>query len=308
MTNSPTLATMHSFILFPLLALLCYALPQATSNCVTVTSELVVPTTTVTFTTTHVTTVHATTPENLGTFTLVVTESSTKTLGTITTTITDCTASGTIIAPTVYTTSSAHGPVNYLKRQASCTVTRTFTTFVGQTETYVAASGKTSTFTDYTAFTQETVTSTKSGGTTYTIATAVATETAACGTGATVFQDARCAPSALISEYDGFGLDKASDVPAGGASYSTTTSDAGECCQLCAETEHCAASSWDIRTGGCKLEFPVSPTTGDLDCGEGLLAYYDAGPVNPLAPGAGLFVATLCGNVAFGAEEPDDQS
>ncbi|KAK4544020.1 hypothetical protein LTR36_004518 [Oleoguttula mirabilis] len=339
---------MRSVTLIPLLAALGYALPQAVSSCVTVTSEVIVPTTTVTYTSTEKTTIYATTADNLGTFTLVTTESSTKTLETLTSTSTACTSNGTITAgptSTVYTTagtataststhkaststhkaststhkattSSLAGPAPYFKRQTSaCTVTTTFTTTYGQTYTYVAAPGETSTFTAYTAFTQATVTSTKSGGTAYRIATAVATTSAVCGptvnatasvATSTVTQDARCAPSALVSEYSGYGLEYASDVPAAGAAWATTTDDASECCQLCAEAASCAASSWDIRTGACKLEFPVEFSTGVLNCGEGLLAYYDAGPDSPMAPGTGLYVAPLCGNVEIGSAAPDD--
>jgi len=86
---------MLSFTLLPLLAGLGYALPQAVS-CVTTTVEIIIPTTTATYTTTDVTTIHATTAEDLGTFTLVERESSTKTLQTLTSTSTACTASGTM--------------------------------------------------------------------------------------------------------------------------------------------------------------------------------------------------------------------
>lgn len=86
----------------------------------------------------------------------------------------------------------------------------------------------------------------------------------------------------------------------------TSTSDPSECCQLCAEAASCAASSWDIRTDQCRLEFPIDSTTGNMNCGEGLLAYYDAGPDYPMAPGTGLYIGTLCGNVEYGSAAPDD--
>ena len=109
-----------------------------------------------------------------------------------------------------------------------------------------------------------------------------------------------------MSQSHGYGLEYADDVPAGGAAYHTTTDDAGQCCQLCAATESCAASSWDMRTGACTLEFPVDFDSGEMSCGEGLLAFYGAGPDHPMAPGTGLFVASLCGNVQFGSAAPDD--
>ncbi|TKA61423.1 hypothetical protein B0A55_10859 [Friedmanniomyces simplex] len=308
-----------------LLAGLSHALPQD-GGCVTVTDEVIVPTSTATYTTTDVTTIHATTAEDQGTFTLVTRESSTETLLTVTSTVPACTATGGS-THTVYTTSVstpadvapssvAGGPSGYYAkralglspRQTACTTTTTFTTTYGATYTFVAAPNATSTFTDYTAFSQATVTSTQYGGTAYIIATATTTAAASsCPTGnATTTQDARCAPSALTSAYSGYGLEYASDVPGSGAAYSTTTSDASSCCQLCADTASCAASTWDIRTGVCKLEFPVDFSTGELNCGEGALVYYDAGPDHPMAPGTGLFVAQLCGNVEYGSAKPDD--
>ncbi|TKA70194.1 hypothetical protein B0A55_07007 [Friedmanniomyces simplex] len=194
--QEPLECTMRSFAFAgALLAGLSHALPQD-GGCVTVTDEVIVPTSTATYTTTDVTTIHATTAEDQGTFTLVTRESSTETLLTVTSTVPACTA--------------------------------------------------------------------------------------------------------------GYGLEYASDVPGSGAAYSTTTSDASSCCQLCADTASCAASTWDIRTGVCKLEFPVDFSTGALNCGEGALVYYDAGPDHPMAPGTGLFVAQLCGNVEYGSAQPDD--
>lgn len=75
---------------------------------------------------------------------------------------------------------------------------------------------------------------------------------------------------------------------------------------MCAESNGCAGSAWDVRTGGCTLEFPVDVTTGEMNCGESLLAYYDAGPLSPMEPGAGLWVANICGTAEFGSAEPDD--
>ena len=160
------------------------------------------------------------------------------------------------------------------------------------------------------------MTSTSTGGTAYAVATATTTVSALCGSTtvtatdpatATVTQDARCAPSALSSAYSTYGLEYASDVPTGGANYTTTSArDGSQCCQLCADADRCAASSWDARTGGCRLEFPVDYASGELNCGEGLLAYYDAGPNHPMAPGEGLYVAALCGSVAYGQAKPDD--
>ncbi|KAF2725965.1 hypothetical protein K431DRAFT_56098 [Polychaeton citri CBS 116435] len=318
------------------LAGLAAALPQADSNCVTITTELIVPTSTYTFDSTVVVTLTATTPDDLGTFTDVVRVSSTSTLGTITSTSTDCTASGTITAgptTTVYTSAgqpastssspspSGYGPPGYgrmfMRQDGGCTVTSySFTTTYGVTETYLPAS-RTSTYTRYTEFTQHTVTSTSYGGTAYAMATAVATTAATCGPTVngtapttTVTRDARCADSAIISQASGFGLDWLNDTPGNpGATYVTTTGDAGECCQICADADSCAGSAWDIRSGSCRVEFAVGYDTNELQCGdEAGLAFYNYGPNHPMSPGTGWYVADLCGHWDFANTKPDDGS
>lgn len=194
-------------------------------------------------------------------------------------------------------------------------MTETSYTTYGQTYTYVPA-GKTSTFYDYSDFSQSTVTSTQTGGTAYAIATAFATTTTTCGTTtttpasltATVSMDPKCSPAAMTSAYDGYGISWLSDVPASGAVWKTNTSNAEDCCQLCATAWQCAVSAWDIRSGECRLEFPTVFTTGQMNCGEGVLGYYDAGPATPMEPGTGWYVAELCGRANFGASQPDDGS
>ena len=154
------------------------------------------------------------------------------------------------------------------------------------------------------------MTSTSYGGTAYAVATASASDSCGAQTsGATL--DSRCAPDALISAAGGrnesaYGLVYADSVPIGGAVYDTTSTDGSQCCQLCVDADQCAASAWDSRTGVCKLAFPVDPESGDLNCGEGFLAYYGAGPEHPMAPGSGLYVANVCGDVGFGSAMPDD--
>lgn len=88
--------------------------------------------------------------------------------------------------------------------------------------------------------------------------------------------------------------------------YNTTTADGSQCCQLCVDSDHCAASAWNSQTGICKLAFPVDFETGELNCGEGFLVYYGAGPNHPMAPGSGLYVASLCGSLEYGSAQPDD--
>lgn len=225
----------------------------------------------------------------------------------------------------MYTTPGATSSLVAAKRRtpatqrdaaASCTVTTTMTTTVGQTYVFVPGTS-TKLYTQYTQFSQATVTVTTYSGTAYAVASETATITpaaadasaAAC---ATVVRDARCKPSAMVSAAGGtnntqYGLVSKSDVPTSGARYSTTTGDASACCQMCAGMDEiCAGSAWDVRTSACFLEFAVDPLSGALDCGESLLAYYDAGPDRPMAPGAGWWVADMCGSAEYGSAPPDD--
>lgn len=198
-------------------------------------------------------------------------------------------------------------------KRASCTVTKTTTRKYGTTFVVVPA-GRTSTYTRYTAFSMASVTETTYKGTKHVIATAIATVSPVCGATttsiatwtSTVSLDKRCAPASMTVKSHGFGIDWLSDVPATGATYEVETENASLCCQLCAETDKCAASAWDIRNGLCKLEFPTDWSTGQLSCGQGLLGYYAAGPNHPMSPGAGWYVSTLCGWVQFANAKPDD--
>ncbi|KAF2774364.1 hypothetical protein EJ03DRAFT_5557 [Teratosphaeria nubilosa] len=228
---------------------------------------------------------------------------------------------------TVYTTAGAASSTGYNKRSplqfnardnAACTITKTETSTGGVAfYDYTVPSTYTSTYAYYTTWTEATVYETKYNGKSYIIETATATTQAVCGptvnatspaTTSTVTMDARCSPAAMTSAYKGYGLEYKSNTPASGGHYDTTTNDASECCQLCATSWNCAASAFDIRTGQCTLEFPVDPEAGYLNCGEGMLAYYDAGPNSPMSPGAGLYVQAICGNVEFGSAAPDDST
>ena len=203
------------------------------------------------------------------------------------------------------------------RQSSACTVTTTFTTTYGVTETYIPAH-KTSTFTDYTAFTQATVTETFSGGHSYVIATATALASSVCGAAtvtkststSTTTQDPRCAPSAQVSQYNGFGLNYLEETPAsGGAVYVTTASDASACCQLCAEAVDCASSAWDIRSNQCRLQFTVDSSTGAQECGNvGVYGVNEDGPDHPMAPGTGWYLAAVCGSVEEISGPPDDGS
>lgn len=220
-------------------------------------------------------------------------------------------------------TKTVYGRSNFPKRELGlsprqgygCTKTVTSYTTYGQTYTYVPA-GRTSTFFDYSAFSQTTVTSVKTGGKAYAVATSLAAKPMTCGTAtitqkgqtSTITLDPKCAPTSMISAYNNYGIQYLSDTPNSGATWKTNTTDASQCCQLCATSWQCAASAWDIRTGECRLQFPVQWDTGNLNCGTGLMAYYGAGPAMPMSPGTGWFVAKLCGGATFANAQPDDGS
>ncbi|PIA92716.1 hypothetical protein CB0940_04248 [Cercospora beticola] len=307
------------FALFVLLAACAYALPQE-ATCATITRQIIVPTRTATYLSTDVVTVYPTTIKDLGIFTLITTLSDTTTIQTLTSTTTTCTATGVVSAP--ISTRTVYGKSNFVtkrelglnpRQEAVCTKTITSYTTYGQTYTYVPA-GKTSTFTAHTAFSQGTVTSIKTGGKAYAIATAFAEQPTTCGTEtitqkgqtATVTLDPKCSPTAMISAYAGYGIQRLDNTPSAGATWKTNTTDASQCCQLCATSWQCAVSAWDIRTGECRLEFPVQWNTGELNCGTGAFAWYDVGPSTPMEPGTGWFLAELCGKATYGNTKPDD--
>ncbi|KAJ4418514.1 hypothetical protein N0V82_005494 [Gnomoniopsis sp. IMI 355080] len=302
-------------------------LPQAESaSCSTTTLEVIIPTTTATYTTTPISTIYATTADDLGTFTNIVRIPSTSTVATVVSTATACVGNDTVATralATQYTTAGA-ASLAPAKRDvlvadqqdaaaAQCVVTTTFTTSVGQTYVFVPGTS-TKLYTQYTAFSQATVTMTTYSGTTYVVASETAAVTPGAEACATAILDSRCNPSAMVSAAGGtnntqYGLVSKSDVPTSGAKYSTTTSDASSCCQMCAEMDDvCSGSAWDVRTGACFLEFAVNPVDGELNCGESLLAYYDAGPLSPMEPGAGWWVANICGSAEYGSAGPDDGS
>lgn len=73
--------------------------PQAASaSCTTITSEVIVPTTTVTYTTTPISTIYASTAEDLGTFTNTVRIPSTSTVATVTSIASACEGYATGVA------------------------------------------------------------------------------------------------------------------------------------------------------------------------------------------------------------------
>lgn len=173
----------------------------------------------------------------------------------------------------------------------------------GFAETYVTAPTVTSIV--YTNTEQDTVTETTCSGTSIAVASASTTVSADC---CTKTLDARCAPSAIISAGGGGGSNGNYGIEYYNAGYGTTyvasTPDAAACCQLCAEADECSQSIWDSTSNSCTLGF-ATDGDGDLSCTT-LYAAYDAGPDSPLAPGAGLWIAPMCGGVQIDSAAPDD--
>ncbi|EME45366.1 hypothetical protein DOTSEDRAFT_87732 [Dothistroma septosporum NZE10] len=114
--------------------------------------------------------------------------------------------------------------------------------------------------------------------------TGVCTQTVAAST---TTQHLKCAPTNLISEVNGYGIGQT-----GGNSANTRGlapgSDASACCQLCVDTEGCAASEDDPDAANCFLWY-TEPT-----CGLGF-QYSDGG--QRLEPGSGFTVQTGCGTI-----------
>lgn len=103
----------------------------------------------------------------------------------------------------------------------------------------------------------------------------------------TTTQHLKCAPTNLISEVNGYGIGQT-----GGNSANTRGlapgSDPSACCQLCVDTEGCAASEDDPDAGNCFLWY-TEPA-----CGLGF-QYSDGG--QRLEPGTGFIVQTGCGTM-----------
>lgn len=103
----------------------------------------------------------------------------------------------------------------------------------------------------------------------------------------TTTQHLKCAPTNLISEVDGYGIGETQ-----GDSSNTRGlapgSDPSACCQLCLDTEGCAASEDDPDAGNCFLWY-TAPS-----CGLGFK--YTTGS-QKLEAGTGFLVQTGCGSI-----------
>lgn len=116
------------------------------------------------------------------------------------------------------------------------------------------------------------------------VASGICTVTAA---STTTTQHLKCAPTNLISQVDGYGIGETQ-----GDSSNTRGlapgSDPSACCQLCLDTDGCAASEDDPDAGNCFLWY-TTPTCG--------LGFKYAAGSQELAAGAGFFVQTGCGTI-----------
>lgn len=103
----------------------------------------------------------------------------------------------------------------------------------------------------------------------------------------TTTQHLKCAPTNLISEVDGYGIGETQ-----GDSKNTRGlapgGDPSACCQLCIDTEDCAASEDDPDAGNCFLWYTTPP------CGLGFK--YAAGS-RKLKAGTGFLLQTGCGTI-----------
>lgn len=103
----------------------------------------------------------------------------------------------------------------------------------------------------------------------------------------TTTQHLKCAPTNLIGSVNGYGIGQT-----GGSSNTTRGlapgSDPSACCQLCVDTEGCAASEDDPDAGNCFLWY-TKPS-----CGLGF--QYSTGS-KEIEPGTGFLVQTGCGTI-----------
>ena len=111
---------------------------------------------------------------------------------------------------------------------------------------------------------------------------------------ATTTQHLKCAPTNLISEVNGYGIGAVQGAP-NVTQGLAPGSDPSACCQLCLDTEGCAASEDDPDAGNCFLWYT------EPSCGLGF-SYANGG--EDLEPGKGFLVQSGCGHIEAG-EDPE---
>ncbi|KAH9810939.1 hypothetical protein Tdes44962_MAKER05967 [Teratosphaeria destructans] len=104
---------------------------------------------------------------------------------------------------------------------------------------------------------------------------------------ATTTQHIKCAPTNLITEVNGQGIGSVQGH-ANETQGIANGSDPSACCQLCVDTDGCAASEDDQGAGNCFLYYTSSPT-----CGLG----FNYRNSSTLAAGEGFSVQTGCGYI-----------
>lgn len=109
----------------------------------------------------------------------------------------------------------------------------------------------------------------------------------------TVTQASRCAAAAMTSAAGSHDIVQVDDHPMGGAAGVVDgVKDPSACCQLCLDTEDCAAAAHLPKSGSCRLEF-TSPSS----CGIGLYGLSgNSEDGNQGEPGTGWWVQGGCGS------------
>lgn len=104
---------------------------------------------------------------------------------------------------------------------------------------------------------------------------------------ATTTQHIKCAPTNLISEIDGYGIGSVRGVANETQGLADGT-DPSACCQLCVDTEGCAAVEDDQGAGNCFLYY-TTPSCG--------LGFRYANGGQNLTAGSGFLVQSGCGTI-----------
>ena len=253
------------------------------------------------------------------------------TILTVTTTSSVCTSTATTTITEPATTTAYTGGPSRKHRRQDCTVTSTVSTLDGTVYSYTTLPTHTvtsvQTITSYEGGTPSTtttltttITSTNTRTLSYIVATGTSTIPTVCGptvtsnaTVVTTTQAAKCAPTSLISSGQGYGLGRVDESPVyPHGVFATTTADASTCCQLCVDTQSCAASSFRVADKSCHLIFTVNVQDSNNvpECGGGALyAFYHYGPLAPLSPADTRYIVqTGCGGISVFNDFPDDGS
>lgn len=299
-----------------------------TANISTVASTIVVTASPTPYTATETSFSYIASTIDPGTSTSEVFEYVTSTIATFTSTSVECT-NGVTPTSTVTTYKGTYTPVSgqptstlseypvYVNCTTAlstfytlyATTTSGITTYTYTPASTVSTETITSTRTATTYLPYNTTVTTTSSGTIYSATSTVVTTSISCPSVATSTYALKCAPTNLIGEVNGNGINVISNSP-GSANVYTGGAEAGDnprlCCQLCEESEGCAAMFAQPDAGNCALTFTneTSPssstsygntTTADGQCGSAF-SYGDNG--NTGGAGQGFIVQTGCGTIS----------